>query len=219
MPGGGDVHALHGSGWTASWNVVEHTAEFLTIEYQHEQEEWPWSFSAQQRFQITGEGVEFTLEVINRSAEPMPAGLGFHPYFDKTEDALYRGLHRAEWTTSTEGLPLALEEGGVPLDWWEGRPVAARSVDTVFEGREGSHKLVWPSRDLAVEILPCAALSNTAVYAPEGGDFFCIEPMSHSTDALNRAPDTMATVCPGEAFSVSMIVRASRATQVNWLKA
>ena len=31
-------------------------------------------------------------------------------------------------------------------------------------------------------------LSHVVVWAPEGEEFFCFEPMSHATDALNAYP-------------------------------
>lgn len=44
------------------------------------------------------------------------------------------------------------------------------------------------------------------VFTPEGQDYFCVEPVSHATDAINRAPETMLWLEPGETAEVSMTI-------------
>ncbi|WP_255245609.1 hypothetical protein [Sphingobium sp. D43FB] len=51
------------------------------------------------------------------------------------------------------------------------------------------------------------------VYRPPGSDAFCLEPVSHMPDALNRA-DGMAIVVPGATHSLSMRIEIGKSDQV-----
>jgi len=145
-------------------------------------------------------------------ATAMPAGLGFHPYFPRTGQTRYLGLHRGEWQASTESLPLALHDAGRPIDWWQGQPVGSRAVDTAYTDRAGPLVVTWPERALALTITPCDLLALTVVFSPANADFVCIEPVSNATDALNRAGagGAMQRLGAGETLSVDMHYRADR---------
>ena len=43
------------------------------------------------------------------------------------------------------------------------------------------------------------------VFRPPAGDFFCLEPVSHMPDAINR-PEGMAMLAPGATQTLSMMV-------------
>jgi aldose 1-epimerase len=115
----------------------------------------------------------------------MPAGLGIHPYFPRTAGTRYRGMHRGEWTTGSDGLPLSLEDSDRARDWGNGRPVGSRIVDTLYSGREGALTIDLPESALRVTMQPSPNLPCTAVYVPDSSDFFCVEPVSHATNAVN----------------------------------
>jgi galactose mutarotase-like enzyme len=42
------------------------------------------------------------------------------------------------------------------------------------------------------------------VYVPAGGDFFCVEPQTAATGALNRAEDEVELVQPGRRFAIDV---------------
>lgn len=210
LPGAGHPHALHGFGWLSAWRLVERSAASATIEYSYQPGEWPWPFLAWQQFSIEPKGVRFTLSVKNLGEMPMPAGLGFHPYFVRDMDTIYRSLHRGEWLTSEDGLPIALNESPDPVDWWEGRPVGERIVDRPYTGRSGNLILTWPARQLEVVLTPSAELDVTYVFTPESQNFFCVEPVTHAVDAHNRdGGRELQWLEPGATFTVSMVLRAS----------
>ena len=54
------------------------------LEYRHPAGAWPWAYHATQRFTLTPSGLTVELSLSNQSAAPMPAGLGWHPYFPRT---------------------------------------------------------------------------------------------------------------------------------------
>ncbi|SEN36841.1 aldose 1-epimerase [Sphingomonas gellani] len=211
FPGEDHPHTLHGFGWLAAWEVRERSEHHTLLRHRHEAGEWPWRYVAEQRFDLSVDGLRQGLSVTNLSDTAMPAGLGFHPYFPRNDQTLYHALHLGEWRTADDGLPERLERFDAPTDGWDGRPVASRNVDTVFAGRSGALVIAWPDRDLTLTISPSDALSSTVVYVPAGRDFFCVEPVSHFTDAINMrgGEGEMRWLSPGETMSVTVDYRAS----------
>ncbi len=207
LPGASQPHALHGFGWLAPWTVADHSPFHAVLHHSHAADEWPWDYSARQSFVLSEAGLEHSLVLTNLGPGPMPAGIGFHPYFPRGSDTVYRGLHCGEWQLDQDSLPQALNLRPGPVDWWHGEPVGTRTVDTVYQGREGELSITWPCRGLRLAINPSGNLPCTVVYTPPGEDYFCVEPVSHATDAINRAGE-MRILEPGESLNASVHYRA-----------
>ena len=206
LPDSDHPHPLHGFGWLAEWAVLAASLSTATIAHLWPGGEWPWPYRAWQRFDLTADGLTITLSLTNLGDSAMPAGLGFHPYFPRDPDTRYLGLHRGEWQTDDECLPLAFDRRDDAIDWWHDRPVSSRTVDTVYSGRCGPLLVSWPSRGLGLMIGPDEALGTTVVYAPKDADFFCVEPVSHIADAVNRGSEDTGLwwLAPGECRAVSL---------------
>jgi aldose 1-epimerase len=191
LPGQNHPHPLHGFGWLSAWQVLAQDSASALLEHTRIGGEWPWPYRAHQSFRLTGEGLEMVLSLTNLADAPMPAGLGFHPYFPRTDRTYIRAMHRGEWQNDADCLPRHLDLRSEPRDWWEGKAVGARVVDTVYTGREGPLVIDWLERGLELTLVPSANLPFTVVYTPPGEDFFCVEPVSHMTDAVNwDGPDS-----------------------------
>ena len=67
----------------------------LAIE--HEADDWPWAWRAEQRFTLSDHGLRIDLELVNTDRRPMPAGLGLHPYFPGTAATRLRAGTKAVW--------------------------------------------------------------------------------------------------------------------------
>ncbi len=211
-PDGGGDPVLHGFGWLGQWVVDEMNAHRLTMSYEHQADGWPWAFTAKQSCELGEEGLEMRLSVRNDSTAPMPAGLGFHPFFELTPDCVLFARHKGEWQNDPGSLPVRLERSDVPQDWWNGQPIGSRIADTVYTEREGDLTLTWPSRGVELVIRPCDDLPFTVIYTPEGEDYFCAEPVSHMTDAFNADRDDsgMRVLRPGEVLSAAMHMQPRR---------
>lgn len=201
-------HALHGYGWVRPWQVIAQDASSIRLVHVYNEGEWPWRYRAEQHVVVAADGVRMQMEVTNLGPGIMPAGLGFHPYFPGDDSAVYHGLHRGEWQTSSDGLPLALAEAVGAVDWWQGAPMTSRAVDTIQEGRDGALTIRRPADGLLIEMEPSDCLSCTGVYVASDADFFCVEPLTHPTDAINRAPEKLAMLRQGETLQASLLVRA-----------
>ncbi|WP_158241501.1 aldose 1-epimerase [Novosphingobium sp. TH158] len=209
FPGtGNQPHPMHGFGWLANWTVAQSAPDRAVLAHEYDGGEWPGPYHAEQVFTLLPQGLEVELAVTALGNDPMPAGLGFHPYFPRDADTVYHGLHRGEWQTGNDGLPRSLLLKDRAVDWWHGQPVGGRTVDMVYTMREGMLRISWPSRGMAVTIDPDPLLSCTTVYVPEGETFFCVEPVSHRTDAINaRGLDRMRVLQPGETLKAGMRLR------------
>lgn len=213
FPDSDHPHPLHGFGWLAQWDVVALDERHAVLEHRYTGGEWPWPYVARQRFDLYDDGLEMSLSVTNLSDEAMPAGLGFHPYFPGQADTHYHGLHHGEWRNGPTGLPLAHEILPTPQDWWHGSPISSRAVDTLYTNRQGALRIEWPSRRLALKIAPSQNLPHTAIYSPAGMDFFCVEPVSHVTNAVNMDDGRetgLRYISPGEAFAGSIELRVAQ---------
>jgi aldose 1-epimerase len=209
-PGNPDDLVLHGFGWTSSWNVeaVEPARAQISLEYPGGA--WPWPFRAEQTFSFDRDAAKFALALTNLSDEPMPAGLGFHPYFPIDDRTFYMGLHTGEWQADERILPGELVERDESIDWWHGAPIGARQLDTVYAGRDGPLTLEWRGGSIGAEIGFTPDLRFTHVYVPPSGDYCCIEPVSQIGDAFNQPDEDRGfrTLDPGETWTVAMTLRA-----------
>ncbi|TCU61006.1 aldose 1-epimerase [Novosphingobium sp. PhB57] len=208
FPGSDHPHPLHGFGWLTAWSVIEQDDNHALLEHTYPGGEWPWPYRARQTFELGAQGLTNRLSITNLGDAPMPAGLGFHPYFPRDAETVYRGLHRGEWYNTPDCLPSSLDEHEEAIDWWQGESVDTRAVDTAYTGREGMLEIDWPARGLGLTIAPSEELTTTVVFTPQGQDYFCVEPVSHATDAINRAPETLAWLEPGQTATVSMTLSA-----------
>lgn len=208
------VNPLHGTGWLADWSVLDAMGETLLLEHVYPGGEWPWAYRARLSYALGPSGLTARLELTNLSADPMPGGLGFHPYLPRDSSTRYCGLHAGEWQNDAQVLPSALQQRDHAVDWWAGAPVGTRPVDTVYTGREGPLEVYWPERELTVRLDCSDELALTSVFVPASMDWFCIEPVTHMTDALNRAGaqgGAMSSIAPGATCSAEMCLVATPA--------
>jgi aldose 1-epimerase len=206
-------HAMHGHGWRRDWSVVSKREHELVLEYTHHPDAWPWQYRARQTFVLAGQALSITLEIENQSEALMPAGLGFHPFFPAAGEATITAHTAGVWLTDAEVMPT--ERTSVPPGWdlSLGRSVAELALDNVFTGWSGDAMLSWPKRGARLALgATQPLLSFLAVYTPRDEDFFCVEPASHCTDAINLAREGVAetglrVLAPGAARSAQFILR------------
>ncbi|MEI9903363.1 MAG: hypothetical protein WDN06_04840 [Asticcacaulis sp.] len=75
---------FHGHGWRLPWGLLEADDTSATLRLTHGKDEWPWPYEARLHYGLSEKGLRIDLDVTNLADDAMPAGLGFHPYFDLT---------------------------------------------------------------------------------------------------------------------------------------
>lgn len=172
------LHAIHGYGWTAVWQVKERNETSAVLVHSSMGGDWPWDYQAEQIFSVSQDGFEQRLSITNRSRIPMPSGLGLHPYLPRANANLALEAEGI-WHSDDGNLPSHFERTPKNRDWLDGEP-----LDNALVGRRGPIVITWPTHRLVVE--PQADLSFTHIYSPRDEDYFCIEPVSHMPNAINR---------------------------------
>lgn len=196
-------HSIHGQGWQAVWRPIETTATRARLEYAHPADAWPWAYRATQRVILTPGRLLVELALTNEGATPMPAGLGWHPYFPRTPRARIAADVRAIWLTDAEMMPTSLEPLPAGADLGRGVDVDAVALDNCCVGWSGRATIEWPGDDARLTMTAESPLECLVVFTPPGRPFFCVEPVSHVTDAFNladagRADTGMRVLEPGD---------------------
>jgi aldose 1-epimerase len=102
----GDPNPLHGQGWLAAWKVEASSGRQALLSFRHEAGEWPWDYEAEQHFRLDDKGLSVRLSCRNMSNEPMPCGLGQHPYFPCTPETRLDTEVTHVWTIDEHVLPV-----------------------------------------------------------------------------------------------------------------
>lgn len=201
-----EPHAIHGFGWRRPWQVVDMSGSNATLALDYDAAEWPWSFAARQRFSIDEASLSIRLELENRAGEPMPSGLGLHPYFPSRLTARLKAQLPYIWEARPDRIPTRRVPVHAVNNFARGRRVAPLTLDHDFSGSDAAIHIEWDDRPLALRIERPGS-DHTVIYTPQEHDYFCVEPVSHVPNAVNRTEDAAATglrmLAPGEIMSLA----------------
>lgn len=199
-----EPHAIHGQAWRLPWRVATSGPGRALLTCDHGAGDWPWAWRAEQEFRLTSEGLAVELRLTNLSAETMPAGIGWHPYFPAA-GAEIEADTAAAWQMGADKLPLDRHLPGPDEQLRERTPVGHLSLDTPFETAGGPLHLHWPEAGRTLRILTDNTLRFLVVYTPPGEDYFCAEPVSHVPNMMNltAAPREtgLVALAPGETLT------------------
>lgn len=78
-------HAIHGTGFTSAWDVVDETSSSVRLELRLPTDErWPFGGIAGQAITVDDDGVELVMDV-TATTRPFPVSFGWHPWFRKPD--------------------------------------------------------------------------------------------------------------------------------------
>ena len=180
----GDESPLHGTGWLGRWEVVSQSEREAVLVYRHPAAEWPWRFEAVQTFALDTDGLAVTLACRNLSPEPMPCGLGLHPYYPCDADTVLDTEVASAWTIDAAVLPVSKVPATGRFDL-RNRRICGQGLDNGFDGWSGEARVAWPDRRAELRLTSPDA-SRFQVYAPVSGSFFAAEPVQNANAALNE---------------------------------
>lgn len=205
----GQKHCEHGHGWQAPWRVIAQKPESLTIEYRHFADAWPFPYTAWQIFRLEPEWLTVEIAVKNTGQEPMPVGVGLHPYFPRTPRTNLTASVDKIWDTDDEMMPTRLTDPPPERRLGEGVRVDSVEMDNGFTNWSRRAEIEWPENRTRLTMTADQPLGFLVVYTPPGEDFFCAEPVSNCTDAFNLAGqgriDTgMSVLAPGKTLRAAV---------------
>jgi aldose 1-epimerase len=198
----GNPHSLHGVAWLRPWLVEKQAETSATLRYEHTPDaHWPFPFVVQQRFVLSNEGtdsLEMHLAFTNTATHPQPVGLGWHPYFPKRGHSRLHIELTDRWDSDASGLPTRrVPQPGIDGD------VAHLAFDNCFEGWRGAARI----RDEKLSMKLSSSLPYLVVYTPANSPYYCVEPVSHVSNAIHMAEPAahgLRTLSPGATFDAWM---------------
>ena len=223
---------MHGFLMTAPWEVVSVKADqdsaWVTsrLEVYRQPDwmaQWPFAHTVEMTYRLKDGTLEVDLKLNNLSTAPMPAVIGFHPFF-QVNDA-----PRDEWTYSVGAKTHWIGNQNIPTGATEpieklipnpaGGTLKGVKLDDVFGDlvRDPSGKATFwvQGKSERVEVTFGPKYRAAVVYFPAGPgqNYICFEPMAGITDSMNLAQkglyNDLQTIPPGQTWEESFWIKPS----------
>ncbi|KQV38715.1 aldose 1-epimerase [Rhizobium sp. Root1204] len=210
QPNTADPCCLHGDGWLAEWEVLSQSCCEVALRYVHHQNpSGPYAYNAVQTILLDGDALTLGLTVTNTSHDPLPFGLGFHPFFPRTPQTRLMTKARRFWTERSGHLPDAPTSIPNHLDFADARTLPPHWLNNAYDGWCGEALIDWPEHGLGLTVITDGPFDCFMIYSPDAdADFFCLEPMTHLPNAHNMpAGSGLVTLEQGRSLSGSIVLR------------
>jgi len=219
----GEQHAIHGDVRERPWEIAEATAHrarcaFRSVE--HANVNWPWPFEAQVEYALRGNVFASRLSLWNRGDSPMPAGFGWHPYYNRTltrpgEPVRLRLQVTAAYPDANDNrIPSGPPEPLAPeLDFSTERELDPdQFIDTCFQGYDGDGSITWPESGIRLVYDCSAACTHLVLYNPVGVPVFAVEPVTNANNGVNlyasdQPGSGVVVLAPGECLEATFDIR------------
>jgi aldose 1-epimerase len=184
-------YAIHGCVRKRPWNVEHQTSEKLELSFQStdfSDLNFPFPFRAKVTYGLSADTLTAQLSLTNTGDRPMPAGLGFHPYFQRT---LFDATEKVELAFAASAAYTELSPDGPAQtlrpeqQFHQARTLPTQGFDTCFAGWDHHAKIYWPGSDVTAELRSDPALGHIILYTPPEESFFALEPVSHANNGFN----------------------------------
>lgn len=202
----GDLNPLHGQGWLSPWQVEEGGGANALLRYRHRPGEWPWDYDATQEFALDEHGLSIVLACLNNSTEPMPCGLGQHPYFQCGHNTRISADVQCAWTIDEQTLPVAKVAAAHRYSL-DDRRICGQDLDNGFGGWSGEVSIRDPNWPFDLRL--SARTNYLHIYSPLDSNFFAAEPVTQANATLNEPEEKwpelgLKVLAPGEETSLEI---------------
>lgn len=192
-------HSLHGVGWLRPWTIVSSSVLEVVLELRHGGDaDWPFAFTARQYLSLSPESFGARLQFTNDADGDQPVGLGWHPYFARRSRSRLHIELSDRWDTDATQLPTRkVAQHGIDSD------LSHLDFDHCFEGWRGPARI----RDERFSLQLSSSLPYLVVYTPPDRDYFCVEPVSHVSNAIHMADPAahgLVALAPGATLEAWM---------------
>jgi aldose 1-epimerase len=219
-------NAIHGLTRWLNWHVIRHEASCVVMELTlHAQPGYPFVLWLQERYMLTGQGLEVQTTAHNRGGTSLPYGVGHHPYFtvgtNVVNDAILMVPARSYFRRDEHLIPVRppVSVAGTPFDFRVPHPIGELALDTsytdlIFNDGWAHVTLSAPSGQPGITVSLDSAHPVLQVYS---GDTLtglarrrglAIEPYTCAPNAFNNGAG-LRTLRSGESFSSTWRVAVS----------
>jgi aldose 1-epimerase len=175
-----DGSALHGQLFAAPW-AIDADGAFSIRSGSHNG--WPWAYTVTLRVSVLGPQLRLDYALRNTSDDPMPAGIGLHPWF--------RSPARVT-IPSTKGFPVNACTAAQPqpmtgaLDLGSGAELPPNTDATWCELTSSTVEVAWPGERIGMAMRAEADDVVIVGARPAGLNTVAVEAQSHAPDGLRR---------------------------------
>lgn len=200
-PNFADGTAIHGQAYARPW-MARGDGAYSVV---GGGDGWPWEYEVGLAVAVADRTVRLGLTLANRSPDPMPAGLGLHPWFLRPLLVAIRGdaVHRVN--TATEPLP---EPVTGPFDLREVEAMSADLDATWTDLHEPPVELRWPGPGIRATMRVASATRFIVAASPASLDAIAVEPQTHAPQGLRRLlggePGGLAMLAPGDTLRLAI---------------
>jgi aldose 1-epimerase len=208
VPNFPDGTAIHGLVAARAWELGGDGA----LRVVGEGDGWPWTFEVSLSATIEAQTLTLAYALTNRSDEPMPAGLGLHPWFRRPLELRVPAGRVYPANSCSPAIPepahdaFDLRSTGTPQP----------GLDATFAAVEPPVvELAWPGAGIRATLE--AATSGgllVAVATPPDIAAVAVEPQTHGPDGLRRLlqgePDALRMLEPGTAMELKLRLTVER---------
>ena len=209
--------AVHGLSRDRPWRVTGTGRDRIALEQVVDEPAIGYHYRAGFSLELDERSVRMALTLINMVAAPLPHGLGFHPWFPMRRGAsvAFHATHQLD--ADVRHLPCRAHKVRGRL----GSGDAARLDEQVpfdihFAVWSGEAMIEWPHDGLRLSLSSSPALRNLHVYMPASREVFCVEPVSHVPDVVNRRAfarlGDMSVLAPGEGMEGAVVLSPAQLT-------
>jgi aldose 1-epimerase len=204
-----DGTAIHGQVYARPWSVLSATAFTITGDGNG----WPWPYEVAAAFDISGNSLRIEQRLTNLADEPMPGGIGLHPWFTKPVEIEIAADHvyRNNASSAMRSAPV---EG--PVDMRQ-RSVMADDLDETWpDPADPAVRMWWPRNGVTATIRLESPAPHITAASPAWCDAIAVEPQTHAPEGLRRLlegfPGAMRWIEPGDTLRQVMTFNFERDT-------
>jgi aldose 1-epimerase len=172
---------------------------------------WPWPYELAMRLSVAETELRIALQLRNLATDPMPAGLGFHPWFVRPVEVAIRG--DSVYPTNLEHVVEPEAVGGR----FDRRAVSELplGLDATWTGlTEPPIELRWPASGLRATMSFEAPTRCVAAASAADIEAIAVEPETHAPFGLRRLlrgePDGLSLLDPGASMDLAIALRFSQ---------
>lgn len=216
-----DGTAIHGDAKHRPWHPLDRTPISVSLStgtITAPDRNFPWAYESTVRYEIRGNVFITQLAVTNRSDQPFPGGLGFHPFW-------FRQLQSERGPLGSQAIVTLPVQGRYPCErimptgpsvrdsvtdqLRAGTTLEHLDLDDVFSGFDGKARITWPGTGLTARYDCSPEFGHAVLYSPATGPvapYFCLEPVSNLNNGIELREqgwkDTgVRDIAPGQTFA------------------
>ncbi|NVN42973.1 aldose 1-epimerase [Asaia siamensis] len=193
---GAESNAIHGNGWEREWQVAQHDSERAILFLDHnpakgdDPAQWPFAYRAVLSFVLHRDGLSVEMLIANRDTRAQPVGMGFHPFFARSDDMTMQFAASGVWENGPDMLPTGQTACEGTWSFAAARTVGETRLDNCFAGWGGKTVLGYPSAGYELTIEADPVFQHLVVFTAPEKPFVAVEAVSNMNNGLNH-PDLL----------------------------